>query len=103
MLETRPFETMVIGSHPVPEWYPALQDDVAAGRLPAEAFADAKRAAATSALSDQEVAGIDVVSDGELFRRSDNRNGPPTSRLSARRSSPSSPGRRRSSRSARSS
>ena len=80
----RPFaklETMVIGSHPVPPWYPALQDDVAAGRLGAEAFADAKRIAATSALHDMETAGIGIVSDGELFRRSDNRNGPPNAMI----------------------
>jgi 5-methyltetrahydropteroyltriglutamate--homocysteine methyltransferase len=75
------FETMVIGSHPVPDWYATLEADVVAGRLAPESFADAKRTAATAAIADQEAAGIDVVSDGELFRRNDNRNGPPNAMI----------------------
>lgn len=60
--------TTVIGSYTVPDWYPALQETVAAGRLPAEAFRDAKAVAARAAIKDQERAGVDVVSDGELFQ-----------------------------------
>jgi 5-methyltetrahydropteroyltriglutamate--homocysteine methyltransferase len=37
--------------------------------------------AAPAAVKDQEAAGIDVVSDGELFRRDDNRFGPPNAMI----------------------
>lgn len=73
--------TTVVGSYTVPDWYPALQGAVQAGELPPEAFADAKAVAARAAVADQEAAGIDVVSDGELFRRDDNRFGPPNAMI----------------------
>ncbi|HET7232344.1 MAG TPA: cobalamin-independent methionine synthase II family protein [Longimicrobium sp.] len=73
--------TTVVGSYTVPDWYPALRDAVAAGRLPPQAFADARAVAARAAIKDQEDAGIDVVSDGELFRRSDNAFGPPNAMI----------------------
>src|SRR5512144_450296 len=75
------FSTTVIGSYTVPDWYPALQEAVAAGRLPIGAFRDAKAAAARAAVKDQERAGVDIVSDGELFRRDDNRFGPPNAMI----------------------
>src|SRR6266567_3277414 len=67
--------TTVIGSYTVPDWYPALQEAVTAGKLAPEAFRDAKAVATRAAIKDQEVANVDVVSDGELFRRDDNRFG----------------------------
>ena len=73
--------TTVVGSYTVPDWYPALQEAVAAGRLHPDAFRDAKATAARSAIKDQERAGVDVVSDGELFRRDDNRFGPPNAMI----------------------
>src|SRR5258708_8288514 len=73
--------TSVIGSYSVPDWYPALQDAVTAGKLAPEAFRDAKAVAARAAIKDQEVANVDVVSDGELFRRDDNRFGPPNAMI----------------------
>jgi 5-methyltetrahydropteroyltriglutamate--homocysteine methyltransferase len=73
--------TTVIGSYTVPDWYPILQEAVEAGRLPAGAFRDAKAAAARAAVKDQERAGVDIVSDGELFRRDDNRFGPPNAMI----------------------
>jgi 5-methyltetrahydropteroyltriglutamate--homocysteine methyltransferase len=76
-----PLTTTVIGSYTVPDWYPALQEAVAAGKLPPEAFRDAKAVAARAAVKDQEAAGVDVVSDGELFRRDDNRFGPPNAMI----------------------
>ncbi len=73
--------TTVVGSYTVPDWYPVLQEAVAAGKIPPDAFRDAKAAAARAAIMDQERAGVDIVSDGELFRRDDNRFGPPNAMI----------------------
>ncbi len=73
--------TTVVGSYSVPDWYPAVQAAVAADAVEPEVFADAKAVAARAAVKDQEVAGIDIVSDGELFRRDDNRFGPPNAMI----------------------
>ncbi len=78
---SNPLTTTVIGSYTVPDWYPALQEAVAADRLAPEAFRDAKATAARAAIKDQEVAGVEIVSDGELFRRDDNRFGPPNAMI----------------------
>lgn len=37
--------------------------------------------AAIAAIKDQEVAGVNIISDGELFRRDDNRFGPPNATI----------------------
>jgi methionine synthase II (cobalamin-independent) len=47
--------TTVIGSYTVPDWYPALQEAVTAGKLAPEVFRDAKAVAARAAIKDQEV------------------------------------------------
>ena len=78
---TNPLTTTVIGSYAVPDWYPALQEAVMAGKLAPEAFSDAKAVAARAAIKDQEVANVEVVSDGELFRCDDNRFGPPNAMI----------------------
>src|SRR5260370_21727057 len=78
---TNPLTTTVIGSYTVPDWYPALQETVMHGKLPPEPFSDAKAVAAREAIKDQEVANVEVVSDGELFRRDDNRFGPPNAMI----------------------
>lgn len=75
------FPSTVVGSYTVPDWYPVLQDAVAAGTIPPETFRSAKAVAARAAIKDQERAGVDVVSDGELFRRDDNRFGPPNAMI----------------------
>jgi 5-methyltetrahydropteroyltriglutamate--homocysteine methyltransferase len=75
------FTTTVIGSYTVPDWYPVLQEAVIAGKLAPEAFRDAKAIATRAAIKDQEIAGVEVVSDGELFRRDDNRCGPPNAMI----------------------
>src|SRR5688572_19145949 len=69
--------TTVVGSYSVPDWYPVLQEAVVAGRAAAADFRDAKSVAARAAIKDQETSGIEIISDGELFRRDDNRFGPP--------------------------
>jgi methionine synthase II (cobalamin-independent) len=56
-----PLTTTVIGSYTVPDWYPALQEAVAAGNLPPEAFRDTKSVAARAAVKDQEAAGAGPV------------------------------------------
>jgi 5-methyltetrahydropteroyltriglutamate--homocysteine methyltransferase len=76
-----PATTTVVGSYTVPDWYPVLQEAVIAKKITAQDFADAKATAARSAIHDQEVAGIDIISDGELFRRDDNRFGPPNAMI----------------------
>src|SRR5260370_7582014 len=76
-----PLTTPVICSYTVPDWYPAIQEAVMAGKLASEAFSDAKAVAARAAIKDQEVANVEVVSDGELFRRDDNRFGPPNAMI----------------------
>ena len=73
--------TTVVGSYSVPDWYPVLQEAVAAGKIHPDAFRDAKATAARAAIRDQERAGVDIVSDGELFRREDNRFGPPNAMI----------------------
>ncbi len=77
----KPLTTTVIGSHTVPDWYLALQEAVQSGKLPPEAFRDAKGVASRAAIKDQEAARVDVISDGELFRRDDNRFGPPNAMI----------------------
>ncbi len=74
-------KTTVVGSYTVPDWYPVLQQAVVDGALPAAAFADAKAIAAQAAIKDQELARVDIVTDGELFRRDDNRFGPPNAMI----------------------
>jgi 5-methyltetrahydropteroyltriglutamate--homocysteine methyltransferase len=74
-------QTTVVGSYSVPDWYPSVARAVEEGTLAAEALADAKACAVRAAVHDQEVAGIDIVSDGELFRRNDNRFGPPNAMI----------------------
>src|SRR5687768_13787926 len=74
--------TTVVGSSPVPDWYPVLGAAVREGSLPPSAFRDAQAMAARAAIKDQEMAGVQIVSDGELFRRRDNRFGPPNAMIS---------------------
>lgn len=73
--------TTVVGSYSVPDWYPVLQERVEHGALLPSAFGDAKEIAAMGAIKDQETAGIDLISDGELFRRDNNRFGPPNAMI----------------------
>ncbi|GAC1645619.1 MAG: methionine synthase [Chloroflexota bacterium] len=67
----------MVGSYTVPDWYEPLQKAVERGEIGPEVFRDAKTIAARAAIHDQERAGIDVITDGEMFRRNDNRHGPP--------------------------
>ena len=62
-------ETTIAGSLPKPSWLAEPGRLWAPWRLAGDALARAKRDAALIALKEQEVAGIDIVSDGEQFRQ----------------------------------
>jgi 5-methyltetrahydropteroyltriglutamate--homocysteine methyltransferase len=63
--------TTVIGSWPVPDWLERAKTGVHHGSVSRSQLADMHDMAVKAALKDQEVAGIDIVSDGELRREND--------------------------------
>ncbi|MGH3305305.1 MAG: hypothetical protein ACRDOK_27305 [Streptosporangiaceae bacterium] len=63
--------TTVVGSYPVPDWMERLKSDYFRGRMSRGQLADLHEMAIKAALRDQELAGIDIVSDGELRRDND--------------------------------
>ena len=63
--------TTVIGSWPVPEWLARIKTEWFRGRLSHAQLQDVHETAIKAALRDQELAGIDIVSDGELRRDND--------------------------------
>ncbi|HZL30566.1 MAG TPA: hypothetical protein VFC54_05825 [Pseudolabrys sp.] len=75
------YATTVIGAHSVPDWYEALDRLVAVGQLAMASMADAQYRASQAAILDQELAGIDVVTGGEMHRRTHNRHSPPNAML----------------------
>jgi len=62
-------ETTIAGSLPKPSWLAEPRTLWPAWRLEGEALAEGKRDAILLALKTQEVAGIDIVSDGEMSRQ----------------------------------
>jgi 5-methyltetrahydropteroyltriglutamate--homocysteine methyltransferase len=75
------YTTTVIGAHSVPRWYEGLDRLVAAGQLDARDFADAQLRATQAAILEQEIAGIDIITGGEMHRRTHNRHAPPNAML----------------------
>jgi 5-methyltetrahydropteroyltriglutamate--homocysteine methyltransferase len=75
------YATTVIGAHSVPDWYEALDRLVAVGQLSMSALADAQFRASEAAVLEQELADIDVVTGGEMHRRTHNRHAPPNAML----------------------
>ena len=75
------YTTTVIGAHSVPDWYEALDRLVSFGQLAMTAMSDAQYRASQAAVLDQELAGIDVVTGGEMHRRTHNRHSPPNAML----------------------
>ena len=73
--------TTVVGAHSVPRWYEALDRQVALGHLGAGDFADAQLRATQAAILEQEIAGIDIITGGEMHRRTHNRHAPPNAML----------------------
>jgi 5-methyltetrahydropteroyltriglutamate--homocysteine methyltransferase len=75
------YSTTVIGAHSVPDWYEALDRLLAVGQLSMGSLADAQYRCTEGAILDQELARIDVVTGGEMHRRTHNRHSPPNAML----------------------
>src|SRR5271167_2975446 len=75
------YATTVIGAHSVPDWFEALDRLLAVGQLSMASMADAQFRASQAAILDQEIAGIDVITGGEMHRRTHNRHSPPNAML----------------------
>ena len=75
------YTTTVVGAHSVPRWYEALDRLVTLGQLAPGDFTDAQFRATQAAILEQEVAGIDVITGGEMHRRTHNRHSPPNAML----------------------
>ncbi len=63
--------TTVVGSYSVPDWLERLKTDYYQHRISAQHLRDIEETAIKAAIKDQERAGIDIVSDGELRRDND--------------------------------
>jgi 5-methyltetrahydropteroyltriglutamate--homocysteine methyltransferase len=75
------FTTTVVGAHSVPRWYEALDHLVALGQLAEGDLTDAQLRASQAAILEQEIAGIDIITGGEMHRRRHNRHAPPNAML----------------------
>src|SRR5215471_17697117 len=63
--------TSVVGSYSVPEWLERLKTEYYQRRISSAHLAEIYEVAIKAAVKDQELAGIDIVSDGELRRDND--------------------------------
>src|ERR1700722_13183346 len=63
--------TTVVGSYSVPEWLERLKTEYYQRRISAAHLAEIHEVAIKAAVKDQERAGIDIVSDGELCSGND--------------------------------
>jgi methionine synthase II (cobalamin-independent) len=72
----RAYTTTVVGAYSVPRWYEVLDRQMSLGELTPTDFADAQLHATQAAIPEQETAGIDVVTGGEMHRRTHNRHAP---------------------------
>jgi 5-methyltetrahydropteroyltriglutamate--homocysteine methyltransferase len=75
------YTTTVVGAHSVPRWYEALDRLITLGQLSESDFADAQLRATQASILEQEIAGIDVITGGEMHRRRHNRHAPPHAML----------------------
>ena len=66
-----PLSTSVVGSYSVPEWLERLKTDYYQRRISGPSLKEIHEVAIKAAIKDQETAGVDVVSDGELRRDND--------------------------------
>jgi 5-methyltetrahydropteroyltriglutamate--homocysteine methyltransferase len=81
MSHYKKYTTTVIGAHSVPDWYEALDRLLAVGQLAMGSLTDAQYRCTEAAILDQELAAIDVVTGGEMHRRTHNRHSPPNAML----------------------
>src|SRR5918993_4683690 len=63
-----PLTTTVIGSYSMPPWLERAKNDYLQRKLSRHDLDEMYDAARKAAVKDQEIAGVDVVSDGELQR-----------------------------------
>ncbi len=63
--------TSVIGSYSIPEWLERAKTDALQRRISSDQLQDMHDVAIKAAIKDQERAGIDIVTDGELRRDND--------------------------------
>src|SRR5215467_6261415 len=63
--------TSVVGSYSVPEWLERLKTDFYQRRISSAYLQEIHEVAIKAALKDQEKAGVEIVSDGELRRDND--------------------------------
>lgn len=75
------YATTVIGAYSVPDWYEALDRLLAVGHLSMGSMADAQYRSMQAAILDQELADVDVITGGEMHRRTHNRHSPPNGML----------------------
>jgi 5-methyltetrahydropteroyltriglutamate--homocysteine methyltransferase len=75
------YTTTVVGAYSVPRWYESLDRLISAGQLSPQDFVDAQLRASQAAILEQEAAGIDVITGGEMHRRTHNRHSPPNAML----------------------
>jgi 5-methyltetrahydropteroyltriglutamate--homocysteine methyltransferase len=66
-----PLPATVIGSYPVPEWLGRMRNDWYAGRISRRHLDEAHEMAIKAAVLDQQLVGLDIISDGELRRDND--------------------------------
>jgi 5-methyltetrahydropteroyltriglutamate--homocysteine methyltransferase len=71
MAERKLLPTTVVGSYSVPEWLERLKTEYYQRRISAAHLDEIHEVAIKAAVKDQERAGIDIVSDGELRRDND--------------------------------
>src|SRR5437762_14376202 len=63
-----PLPTSVVGSYSMPEWLQSAKNDYLQRRVSRHDLDEMYDAVRKSAIKDQEVAGVDIISDGELQR-----------------------------------
>ena len=66
-----PLATSVVGSYSVPEWLEREKTDYYQRRISSDYLREIHEVAIKAAIKDQESAGVDIVSDGELRRDND--------------------------------
>jgi len=66
-----PLATTVVGSYSVPEWLERLKTDYYQRRISGAYLREIHEVAIKAAIKDQEQAGLDIITDGELRRDND--------------------------------
>jgi 5-methyltetrahydropteroyltriglutamate--homocysteine methyltransferase len=75
------YTTTVVGSYSVPRFYEVIELQIEAGVLQPEDMEQAQFHATQAAIMDQQVARIDIITGGEMHRRTNNRHAPPNAML----------------------